>query len=194
MFPGHLCYGGPSNHSHMSRLRPKLLPAFVQRAHTRSCFLVEISCTISQAALRHAWLNAPANRLCAWEVAKALGLRAASREIHGGNGRLSWIAARLKKVGGGCPSVQSLHELFAKIDADAEWFPGKDTGKKRGPKVLLTEAKRRCIARSAMAAKEARGNEPSVSAVIKTCPAATLKPNTGKPFSRRHIRKVFLQD
>ena len=31
-------------------------------------------------------------------------------------------------------------------------------------------------------------------AVIKACPAATLNPRTGNPFSRRHIRKVLLED
>ena len=126
---------------------------------------------MTQADLKHAWLCAPENRLCAWEIAKALGLREASIEIHGCNGRLPWIAARLCKVGGGCPTVQSLHELFAKIDADPEWFPGKHSGRKRGPKPVLTKAKRRCIASSAMAAKSARGEEPSVDAAILACPA-----------------------
>ena len=127
---------------------------------TRDIFLPHYS-TMKQAELRRIWLDAPANRLCAWEVAKALGLREASKEIHGGNGRLPWIAARLKKVGGGCPTAPSLHELFSKIDSDSDWFPGKHTGKKRGPKTLLTAAKRRCIASSAMAAKSSRGDEPS---------------------------------
>ena len=45
-----------------------------------------------------------------------------------------------------------------------------------------------------MAAKASRGDEPSVDAAIKACPAATLNPRTGNPFSRRHIRKVLLED
>ena len=80
---------------------------------------------MTQAECMHFWLDAVENRLRAWEVAKALGLREASKEIHGDNGRLPWIAARLTKVGGGCPTVQSLHELFAKIDAGPLWAPGK---------------------------------------------------------------------
>jgi len=116
---------------------------------------------MTQAELMRSWLHAPENRLCAWEVAKALGLREVSKEIHGDKGSLPWIAARLTKVGGGCPTVQSLHELFAKIDADPLWFPGKHNANKRGPKPVLTEAKRRCIAASAMAAKSGRGEEPS---------------------------------
>ena len=116
---------------------------------------------MTQADLKHAWLHAPDNRLCAWEVAKALGLHEASIKMHGSNGRLPWIAARLCKVGGGCPTVQSLHELlFAEIDADPEWFPGKHGGRKRGPKPALTKAKRCCIASAAVTAKSARGEEP----------------------------------
>ena len=45
-----------------------------------------------------------------------------------------------------------------------------------------------------MAVKSARGEEPSVDAAILACPAATLNPNTGKPFSRCHLRKVLLED
>lgn len=166
-------------------LRLKPLPVLFDRL---------CSTMASQAECKQFWLDAPKNRLCAWEVAKALGLREASKEIHGGHGRLPWIAARLTKVGGGCPAVQSLHELFAKIDADPEWFPGKHSGKKRGPRPVLTKAKRRCIAAAAMAAKSDRGEEPSVNSIVLRCPVATLNPNTGKPFSRRHLRKVFLED
>ena len=39
--------------------------------------------TLDQDALRKLWLEAPEDRLCAWEVAKALGLREASKELHG---------------------------------------------------------------------------------------------------------------
>ena len=70
-------------------------------------FLLEHCRLMTQAEHRRFWLAAPENRLCAWEVAKALGLCAASEEIHGGKGRLSWIAARLTKVGGGCPTVRA---------------------------------------------------------------------------------------
>ena len=149
---------------------------------------------MDQEALRRAWLDAPANRLCAWEVAKALGLREASKDIHSGNVNLPWIAARVAKVDGGNPSRSALHQLFDKIDADPEWFPGKHTGTKRGPKPLLTKAKRRCIAASAMAKKAIDGDEPVVDAVILACPAATMNPVTGKPFCAKSIRKVFLED
>ena len=89
---------------HVYCLRPKSLSAQVA-----TCILAWKFSTMTQAELMHAWLHAPENRLCAWEVAKALGLREASKEILGDKGRLPWIAARLTKVGGGCPTVQSLH-------------------------------------------------------------------------------------
>ena len=149
---------------------------------------------MDQDALRHFWLSAPAGRLCPWEVAKALGLREASRELHGGQPNLEWIASRLTKSGGGAPTRAAMHELFAKIDSDPEWFPGKHSGAKRGPKPLLTAAKRRCIAASAMASKRKRDQEPCVAAVVNACPAATLNPQTGKPFDDKKIREVFTTD
>ena len=146
---------------------------------------------ISQDALRTFWRSAPEGRLCPWEVAKALGLREASKELHGGQANLPWIAARVTKVGGGHPSPASLHELFGKVDGDPDWFPGKHSGTKRGPKPLLTKSKRMCIARSAMAAKRNRDDEPCVAAVVHACPTATLNPQTKKPFCDKTIRGVF---
>ena len=107
-----------------------------------------------QETLRKLWRDAPEGRLCAWEVAKAIGLREASKEIHSGAPNLPRIAERLTKVGGGSPSTPSLHELFAKMDADEEWFPGKHSGAKRGPKHVFTGQKRRCVALSMRAAKQ----------------------------------------
>ena len=69
----------------------------------------------SQTTLSELWRSAPHGRLSPWEVAKALGLREASKEIHGGQPNLPWIAARVSKVGGGHPDRASLHELFAKV-------------------------------------------------------------------------------
>ena len=94
---------------------------------------------MDQHALRRAWLHAPNNRLCAWEVAKALGLRQANKEIHNGNVNLPWIVVRVTKVDGGCPSTPSLHELFGKIDADPEWFPGKTCWHKARPEATPHE-------------------------------------------------------
>ena len=53
---------------------------------------------MSQAALCEAWLSAPAGRMSAWQQAKALALREASRELHKGRAQLEWIADRVEKV------------------------------------------------------------------------------------------------
>ena len=127
---------------------------------------------MAQELLRDSWLRGQHGRLCAWEQAKALALREASRELHGRT-QLAWIAARVEKVGGGHPSDGALHKFFKVVDGDKEWFPGKQRGAARGPKPLMTRAKRRCIAQSAMAAKKLRGDEPCVTAVVHACPHAT---------------------
>ena len=149
---------------------------------------------LTQDSLRSLWLSAPAGRLCPWQVARALGLREASIELHGGAPNLPWIAARVVKVGGGNPATSSLRELFQKVDADPSWFPGKHGGAKRGRNPFLTPAKRRCIAASAMVAKRKRGQEPCVTAVVRACPAATWNPETERPFCDRTIRDVFTSD
>ena len=91
------------------------------------------SATMSQDDVRSLWLDEQHGRLSAWEQAKALGLREASREIHDGKSQLEWVAARVTKVGGGHPSAAALHKFFSKVDADKDWYPGKHSGVKRGP-------------------------------------------------------------
>ena len=142
---------------------------------------------MAQEQLRDAWLHAQHGRLCAWAQAKALALREVSRELHGRT-QLAWIAARVEKAGGGHPSLGALHKFFKVVDADDKWFPGKLTGAKRGAKPLMTPAKRRCIAQSAMAAKKSRGDEPCITAVVQACPQATSSVKKGSMTSvERHL-------
>ena len=149
---------------------------------------------MDQEQMRAYWRSAPAGRLCPWEQAKALALREVGKKLKDGEPpTLDWIAARVTKVGGGHPEKGSLSEFFAKVDADPDWFPGKHNGTKRGPAPLLTAAKRRCVADSAMAAKRA-GEEPCVAAVIQSCPVSTMNPATKRPFTPPTIRKIFLED
>ena len=140
------------------------------------------------------WLAGRPGSLCPWQQARALALREVSQELHKGRSQLSWIAARVEKVGGGRPTKVAILQLFQRVDADPEWFPGKQRVGKRGCPPLLTPAKRRCIAHSAMSAKRTRGDEPCVEAVIHTCPRATTNPKTRRPFCKKTIRKVFTQD
>ena len=52
---------------------------------------------LSQDALRRLWHDGQQGRLSAWEVAKALGLRQASKELSEGILYLPWVAQRLEK-------------------------------------------------------------------------------------------------
>ena len=149
---------------------------------------------VASTHLQALWLRAPDGCLSPWQQARALAFREASRELHGGKDMLDWIARRLLLAGGGHPQKACVCKLFKRVDADPDWFPGKLYGAKRGRKALLTPAKRRCIAQSAMSAKRTRGEEPCIAAVVHACPRATRNPQTGKVFCDKTIRKVFLED
>ena len=60
----------------------------------QACTSAACRSAISQDTLRELWLGGQHGRLCPWEQAKALGLRQASREIHGGKVNLPWIPLR----------------------------------------------------------------------------------------------------
>ena len=116
-----------------------------------------------------------------------MALRDVSKELHDGKPSLEWIAARVEKVGGGHPSRSALCQFFQMVDRDTDWYPGKCDGAKRGRKPLLTAAKRRCIAQSAMTAKKRRGNDPCVAAVVHACPRATLNPEIREPLCEKTL-------
>ena len=90
------------------------------------------------------------------------------------------------------PSPQAIGQLRSKIENDADWYPGKveEDRKRPGPQSLFTTQKKQAVARCAMALKK-KGVEPSVDEVVRKCPAATLNPNTGAPFSAKLIYEVF---
>ena len=149
---------------------------------------------IAQDTLHDLWHGGQNGRLSAWEVAKAVGFREASKVVHDGQVNLPWIASHLTKVGGGSPGKSALHELFTKIDEDPDWFPGKHNGAKRGPKPLFNAAKRHCVATSFMARKKSRGEQPSADSAILNCPKATLNPKTKRPFCDKTIMDVCTKD
>ena len=126
--------------------------------------------------------------------AKAWALREAWKELHDSeHGLKEFVAQRVPKQGGGHPSAQSIGQLYRRIDADREWYPGKGSGTPPGPEPALTGAKRACIARSAMTMKES-GIEPTYGKVLAACPKAALNPATGKPVSPRLVYNVFRED
>ena len=149
---------------------------------------------LSQDVLREVWRGGQANRMCPWEQARALALREASREIHGGRANVEWVAARVVKNDGSRPTRQSLHELFALVDSDADWFPGKHCGKRRGPEPFFTPSKKKHCARVMMQVKHEAGDEPTVEEMKRRCPRATLNPRTGKTFDDKVLRRALTED
>lgn len=139
------------------------------------------------------WHTAKAGGLSPWQQAVALGMREASKELHQ-QPKLWWIAERVKKADGTHPTPSGLCQFFQRVDGDPDWFPGKISDTKRGRPPLLTPAKKRCLATSAMAIK-ARGDEPSVDEVIQRCPSSSFNPKTKRPFCNKTIqKKVFLEE
>ena len=110
------------------------------------------------------------------------------------------IASLVQKVGdsgrsdGGPPSKQAVADWRRLIENDPDWYPGKlaEQRKKPGPRKLLDNQKASSIAQSMMGVKRRRV-EPSASLAKELCPAATLNPETGKPFSDKYILQVFKQ-
>ena len=100
------------------------------------------------------------------------------------------MSKKAAKVDGTHPRKQSLHEFFAKVAEDPDWFPGKHCGKKRGPTPLLTKAKRRALAQCAMKIKE-RGDVPTAEEVVQHCPAQTLV--AAVVFGTRRTDNTFQQ-
>ena len=132
-----------------------------------------------QEALKRLWLEGVEDRLCGREQAKAWALREVWVE-DGRNpfGLYSFVARRVRKTRGGKAdgdhtTSSSIKEFFDKIDCDPDWYPGKHNGEKRGPKRLLTGAKRTAIASAAKRLKS-EGNEPTYSSIVAACPVATL--------------------
>ena len=101
----------------------------------------------SQNELRSFWLEAPEGKLCGREQAKAWALREVWQEEGKAKyGVFSFIANKLQKTQDGdptgdAPTVNSVKDFFEKIDADPNWYPGKHSGAKMGPKRVLRGVK-----------------------------------------------------
>lgn len=105
----------------------------------------------NQQILRDAWQGGMDDRLCAREQAKAWALREVWREDGKSEyGLHTFVASRVKKnkkgkPTGAHPTRASMQEFFNKIDADPEWYPGKQSEEKRGPKRTLRGSKVICF-------------------------------------------------
>ena len=130
-------------------------------------------------SLEGLWKSGRSGSLSPLEQMRAVAFRDVYKEMGqapqaGGQDAVNGsIATKLIKIGGGHPSKQAVAKLFARIDEDAGWYPGKRYQEQFGPAHALNGAKRRCIAASAMAAKK-DGNEPTYATVLANCPQAAL--------------------
>ena len=149
-----------------------------------------------QDELQKAWLQGKEGGLSGREQAKAWALREGwLEEERGEYGMHAFVAGKVRKTvdgesTGDHPSRNAIRELFEKIDADDEWFRGKYSGEKRGPKRLLRGVKVTAIVSAAKRLK-AEGDEPTYTNVVAACPAATLNPATGEPVDKELVYQVF---
>ena len=150
----------------------------------------------SPEVLKNLWLQAPEGKLCGREQAKAWALREVWQDQEKSSyGMLPFIASRLCKMADGKPtgeppSKQAVEQLFEKIDADQEWFPGKHSDATRGPKRVLVGCKVTGIV-SACKRIKAEGDDATYSEVVARAPKATLNPKTNEPVDKKLVYRVF---
>ena len=111
-------------------------------------------------------------------------------DLHGGEVNVQWVCDRVCKNDGTHPQRQSLHEFFDSVDKDKHWFPGKHSGKRRGPQPVFTLTKKRRCAKVMMQVKT-RGGEPTLEEMKLRCRGSTTNPSTGAPFDDKLLRTVF---
>ena len=115
---------------------------------------------------------------------------------------LSYISVKLQKTDAEgklpktkkeSPSANAVKQLFERMDADADWYPGKANYENNGAPAVLTGTNRATIARCAMTMKK-NGVEPTYEKVIAACPKAALNPKTKQPFSKDTIYTILNED
>ena len=110
-----------------------------------------------QDLLKSACTSAQEGQLPAWEEAKAWALREVWRKDKESDwGMQVFVAGRVYKSTGTNgkqkpenPTPSAIHQLFARMDADPQWFPGKAAEKQNGPAPVLKGVKRRLVAEAA---------------------------------------------
>ena len=81
---------------------------------------------VSAEAALAAWTSATGVRLSAANQAKAWALREVWRDDgKGDHGLLQYVAGKVTNGNGKHPSYVAVKDLFAKMDADPDWYPGK---------------------------------------------------------------------
>ena len=144
-------------------------------------------------SLQDAWRAGKKGCLSPLEQSKAWALREVYRDMKTPEKKLyTKVAKKLKKKGGGRPTPRAVLKLFAKIDSDNAWHPGKvEAG--RGRKPALSGLARSVIKRSAEATKR-NGGEPTFVRILGSCPGAVKNPATDKPVDKKRVYDVFRYD
>ena len=175
-------------------LRSILGSSLVASCHCPLATDASAQAATKQACLEAAWKQGAKGYLPAWEEAKAWALREVWRKDYDSDyGLLAYVAGKVVKSGGGDPSPAAISQLYAKMDADASWFPGKNSQEQHGPGAVLSGVKRRSIAQSAMARKQ-KGVEPTYRNIVAACPQASLNPDTQRPVGKKRVYEVLRQD
>ena len=133
--------------------------------------------------------------LCPLEQMRAWALRVTQRDLLGGEGAVNYaaIADRVTKVGGGHPGRDAIRQFLDRVDADPDWYPGKNYRTRSGPAPVLRGTKRRQVAKSAMDLKKG-GGEPTYPAIAARCPAAVLNPDTLEAVDKKQVYAVLKSD
>ena len=143
--------------------------------------------------LEDAWHAGKQGCLSPLEQSKAWALREVYRELKTPEKKLyTKVAKKLTKVGGGKPTSRAVLKLFAKVDNDDDWHPGK-AEEGRGRKPALSGVARNAIKRSAEATKK-NGGEPTFNRIMGTCLGAVVNPATDKPVDKKRVYDVFRDD
>ena len=112
-------------------------------------------------------------------------------------GMMKFVRERVVVVGTGevHPTTEGVSKMFAKMDQDQDWFPGKrdPDASPPGPAPVLRGVKRKAVAEAAMGLKR-RGVEPTYADVVAQCPSATINPDTGEPVHPNRVYKVLNED
>ena len=92
-----------------------------------------------QESLRQAWCSCRDDQLPAWAQAKAWALREVWRDSgKSDHGLAAYVAGKVAKGNGQHPSGEAIVKLFHKMDADADWFPGKSSERSTpGPRPVV---------------------------------------------------------
>ena len=138
------------------------------------------------ASLERLWKEGRDGALSPLEQMRAWALRTAQRDIGGDKAvNLEKIADRVTKVGGGHPTREAIRQFLERVDADPEWYPGKNYRKRPGPQAVLHGKKRKQVAKSAMNLKK-EGSEPTYAAIAARCRGCKV-PEKSKGRGKCHV-------